>query len=367
MSVAVYAATGWTGRLVCRALQDARLPFSIVGRNADKLARLRAQLPCRPVIEQADAGDLPALTRAFSSHRVVVNCAAPAIDSGSTIIAACLAAGSHYVDVSGEESFVVQARNVHHHDARRRGLLVCPALAAKGALGDWGMRYAASLLPGRRRPDEVAVAYAHALHEYIQATTGSVISAAGQGFFRARHFDGSDRPLARRFAFPPPFGSGWGLLFPGAEDISIPRHLDVGRVESYLSVAPGSPVNEHWASLSLATLPWVPAISRMLVTPDGRRLLSTILPQSRRAGPEATFAAAIEAREGDAVVRLGIAATDAYAVTADIVAYGVERILADAHAKPGVCSPGEVLSERAALRALVERGAMTLVRTREQP
>jgi len=45
----------------------------------------------------------------------------------------------------------------------------------------------------------------------------------------------------------------------------------------------------------------------------------------------------------------------------------VERILAGAHTSVGVCSPGEVLSERAALRTLVDRGAMTLVRTRDQP
>lgn len=101
--VLCYGATGYTGRAVCqrlalRAAEDG-FTWAIAGRSASKLQRLAAELrTAKPFIAPAD--DLEALTRAFDGVKVVINCAGPYALCSSNVVAACVAAGANYVDVS---------------------------------------------------------------------------------------------------------------------------------------------------------------------------------------------------------------------------------------------------------------------------
>ena len=68
--------------------------------------------------------------------QVLINCVGPFVDFGEPVVRAAIAAGTHYVDTTGEQPFV-QAMLAHDTWAKDRGVAVVPALAFEIAIGDW--------------------------------------------------------------------------------------------------------------------------------------------------------------------------------------------------------------------------------------
>ena len=99
--VAVYGATGHTGRFVVREAQRRGLPVVAVGRSA---ARLDEMFPAEVVRRVALLGDPASLEQAFAGCAVVINCAGPFLDTAAPVARAALRAGSHYIDVTAEQA-----------------------------------------------------------------------------------------------------------------------------------------------------------------------------------------------------------------------------------------------------------------------
>ncbi|HTJ83357.1 MAG TPA: saccharopine dehydrogenase NADP-binding domain-containing protein [Polyangiaceae bacterium] len=357
MTIVVYGAAGWTGSLTARALDRAGLPIVLAGRDEAKLCEVSRRLPSSPPIRVASL-DPAELDRALAGATTVVHCAGPYREVGEPVMNAALRARCHYFDASGEYGFLRDAHARYDRDARARGLIFCPGFAAKGALGDWGATAAAHELD-HSALDEVAIAYAHGLREYLRPSAGSVLSAAGQDFLKQADDYDPDRSVARCFPFPPPFGRGWALLVPGAEDVSLPRHLPVSAVRSFLSLAPGSPVNELWARVCLAWLPVIPDISRLLERE--RAQLERALAEPRQEQERDGFMVSIEVTSRGRCVRMAIAARDAYAVTAAILAHGVGS-LGTGPRSAGVVPPSILCDARDALASLSRAGALRVSR-----
>src|SRR3984885_7421600 len=104
--VVVYGASGFSGRLVVEFLCEYRIPFLAVGRNRAKLEEVLKQVPG---IEAAEyeivvvRNSVEALADVFAGAKVVCNTVGPFIYSGPSVIEACLKAGCHYLDISGEQ------------------------------------------------------------------------------------------------------------------------------------------------------------------------------------------------------------------------------------------------------------------------
>ncbi len=113
--VALFGATGFTGGLTADYLAahaPAGLRWALVGRNRAKLeavaARLAAADPAAPVpaLLEADAADAAALTEVAEATEVVITTVGPYALYGAPLVAACAAAGTDYVDLTGEPEFV---------------------------------------------------------------------------------------------------------------------------------------------------------------------------------------------------------------------------------------------------------------------
>ncbi|GAB17085.1 hypothetical protein GOEFS_018_01170 [Gordonia effusa NBRC 100432] len=138
--VIVYGASGYTGRLVCEYLREYNIPFAAVGRSQEKLeASMKSNVPG---IETADyeivatEHSVEALTELFTGASVVCNMVGPFATYGHEVVQACLAAGVHYLDTTGEQDWLITLDERYGADFAAKGLLLSPGLAQMYTTGE---------------------------------------------------------------------------------------------------------------------------------------------------------------------------------------------------------------------------------------
>jgi short subunit dehydrogenase-like uncharacterized protein len=118
--VAVFGATGVTGRRVAGYLAEQGGRWTAVARDAGKLERVLSEDGVlAPETIVADVGDPGSLAAMASRARVVLNLCGPYTLHGEPVIEACVSNGAHYVDLTGEIPFVRQM--IDAYDARAAG------------------------------------------------------------------------------------------------------------------------------------------------------------------------------------------------------------------------------------------------------
>src|SRR5690349_2912149 len=123
--VVLFGATGFTGRRTADYLArnaPAKTRCALAGRNRDKLERARDDLarPDLPLL-QADAAEPAAVPPAAEAARVGITTVGPYVLHGEPLVAACAAAGTDYVDLTGDPEFVNSMFVRHHAPAQDTG------------------------------------------------------------------------------------------------------------------------------------------------------------------------------------------------------------------------------------------------------
>ena len=103
--IIVYGATGYTGRLVCAELHRKKLSFAVSGRDEKKLRAL-AEATGNPEVIVAPLDDAGALEKMAARGKCVLDCAGPFVRMGKPVQDAALAAGSHFLDITGELTYM---------------------------------------------------------------------------------------------------------------------------------------------------------------------------------------------------------------------------------------------------------------------
>ena len=96
----IYGANGYTGELVAREAVDRGLSPILAGRSADSVARLAGELGLEH--RAFGLGDPGALRHGLADCDLVLHCAGPFVDTSRPMVEACLATGTHYLDITGE-------------------------------------------------------------------------------------------------------------------------------------------------------------------------------------------------------------------------------------------------------------------------
>lgn len=141
--VVLYGASGFSGRLIAEFLREYNVPFVAAGRNQKKIQEVLSRVPG---IETADYeiaqvhGTVDELTKLFTGAKVVCNTVGPLIYYGPPVIEACLNAGCHYIDISGEQVWVRQVAENWGPKFAEKGLLVAPATAYMSSVSDIAVR-----------------------------------------------------------------------------------------------------------------------------------------------------------------------------------------------------------------------------------
>jgi NAD(P)-dependent dehydrogenase (short-subunit alcohol dehydrogenase family) len=132
-TVAVFGATGHTGRFIVSELLRRGIASIAVGRDATKLAE--CGFADRGIeVREASTDDAGSLDRAFAGAAAVVNCAGPFLDTAHAVASAALRGRKHYLDVTAEQPSARATFETFDELARNAGVVVIPAMGFYGGL-----------------------------------------------------------------------------------------------------------------------------------------------------------------------------------------------------------------------------------------
>lgn len=137
--VVIYGASGYTGKLTAWKLAERGIPFIAAGRNAQRLEAEMAKVPelaghdYRCVAVPHERGALEDL---FSGRKLVINVAGPFMQIGRPVVEACLAAGCHYFDTTGETDWMAMLKSEFGARFAARELALVPANSYMWAEGN---------------------------------------------------------------------------------------------------------------------------------------------------------------------------------------------------------------------------------------
>jgi short subunit dehydrogenase-like uncharacterized protein len=197
--IVVLGATGFTGELTAAYLAEhapAGLRWALAGRNQGKLEVVRARLAkidpdlTELPLLQADSSDPESLRALAASTRVVITTVGPYLEYGEPLVAACAAAGTDYVDLTGEPEFVDRMYLAHHDQAVATGARLVHACGFDSIPHDLGAWFTVQQL-GSSDPITVR----GVVRAAGQFSGGTFHSALGQ-FSRARQM--REAMVARR-------------------------------------------------------------------------------------------------------------------------------------------------------------------------
>lgn len=123
LSVVVYGATGFTGRLAAEYLAEhyANLQWGIAGRSEAKLSKLAQELSPDnpPEVIVADAADEEALRALCMRTKVVASTAGPFSRYSAKLVGLCAETGTSFTDITGEVPTFVRENVARYDDVAR--------------------------------------------------------------------------------------------------------------------------------------------------------------------------------------------------------------------------------------------------------
>jgi len=250
--VLIYGAYGYTGELVAREAVRRDLRPVLAGRRREPLERLASELGLEHRVFGLEDPDR--LAESVAGAGVVVHCAGPFELTTPPMARACVEAGVHYVDITGE-MMVFAALHRMDAAARERAVTLLPGAGFDIVPSDCLAAHLARRLPGARR---LALAF-HGIGRPSRGTAATMAMNLHRGgavrrdgrivpvplAWRVREMDLGEGPV-RCMSVP------WGDVFTahlstGIPDIEVymaapPRLILAARLSRWLRPVLGLPV-----------------------------------------------------------------------------------------------------------------------------
>jgi len=142
LDIIVYGATGFAGALVAAHLAahaPAGTRVALAGRSAERLEAVRTRLGVDWPLIVADATCEPDLATLAESAHVVITTVGPYARYGRPLAHACAAAGTDYVDLTGEVIFARASADENHELARSTGARIVHSCGFDSIPSDLGV------------------------------------------------------------------------------------------------------------------------------------------------------------------------------------------------------------------------------------
>ena len=145
--IVLWGATGAVGRRAAYHLAgrigESGLRWAIGGRNRDKLRAVGAALPPTDppaAVLVGDSHDPAFMDLLAARSRVIASTVGPFALYGSDLVAACVANGTHYCDLSGESQWMRAMIDAHQPRARQTGARILHACGHDSIPSDLGVQ-----------------------------------------------------------------------------------------------------------------------------------------------------------------------------------------------------------------------------------
>lgn len=229
----LYGANGYTGALIAeRAVAEGMRPV-LGGRNGREVGELAARLGLEHRV--FDLSDLETVVRNLEGMALVLHTAGPFSATSRPMLDACMQAGVHYLDITGEID-VFEACKARDAEARRKGVVVLPGVGFDVVPTDCLARALVEALPNAVRLELAFMALGSMsrgtmktmiehLGEGAQVRRGGKIRAIPAGsLVRELEFGGKPRTAV---------AIGWG-------DVSTAQHTTgIGDITTYMVLPAG--------------------------------------------------------------------------------------------------------------------------------
>ncbi|SNR45889.1 saccharopine dehydrogenase (NAD+, L-lysine forming) [Haloechinothrix alba] len=333
MAWMIYGASGHTGHLVTELAAARGLRPVLAGRSAQRLRPIADRFGLEYRVFDLAA---PAAIRAgLRGIDAVAHCAGPFSATARPMVDACLAAGAHYLDITGEID-VFEDVYARHAEAERAGVVLLPGAGFDVVPTDC----VAAVLAGRL-PQANYLDLAFSAHVALgPGTVKTVIEGAGDGG-RAR-VDGTLRHVAlghKRVTAAFPAGERVVTAIPWGDVSSAYRSTGIPNITTY-TVVPGGTVLPAFQRIG------APLLRRATV----QRAACSVADRVVRRGAELDSRGGSqvwgEARDpsGDRVA-MTLRGPNALPLTADSVVRSAERLAAGA-VPPGAHTPSTAFGAR---------------------
>jgi short subunit dehydrogenase-like uncharacterized protein len=336
--IAVYGATGFTGRLVAAELRRRGAEFVLAGRNPAKLEILAEELGGGVDTRTVRLEDQTNLRELLEPCAAVISCAGPFRLHGEPVLAAAVAAGTHYLDTTGEQPFMRTVFEAFGGRAERAGVALVTAMGFDYVPGDM----IASVTAGSEPVDEVVLAY---WVKGFGPTRGTALSALGiMAGGDVEWLEGDLVPASQRVGrgtwdFRGSIGRQRMVRYPAGEHITVPRHVTTRRVRTILSASTAVPVPDALAPLVMTPF-------QLLLRTPARRGLESLIPRlpegpSEESRRKSRFVISCEAVRQAGPTRGTVSGSDPYGLTARTTVEGALRCAAPGYDRSGALAPSQ--------------------------
>ena len=144
--IIVYGASGFTGRLVAEYMNrqyGRSVNWAMAGRSTEKLAQVRDEMGidgATPLVA-ANADNAEELAAMAAQTKVMITTVGPYQLYGSDLVAACAAAGTDYVDLSGEPGWMHEMIGAYDAAAKASGARIVHSCGFDSIPFDLGVYY----------------------------------------------------------------------------------------------------------------------------------------------------------------------------------------------------------------------------------
>lgn len=334
----IYGANGYTGELAAREAKARGLAPILAGRKREALLALGNELGL--TVRVFELSDPASVRRGLEGVTAVLHCAGPFVVTSRPMVLACLEAGCHYLDITGEIR-VFEGVFAQHAKAERAGVVLLPGVGFDVVPSDSLALRLSEALPGAT---SLNLAFASAGGSASRGTLKTMIESFPEAGAIRRDGKLMAVPLAwhvREIDFGGRLGRRTCVTIPWGDLSTAWRSTGIPNLRVYTGMPPSAVRRLRWANPLLPVAGWGP-IKRFLQRRVDRMAI----------GPSAEARATARTYlwgeiEGDGGRRLSatLETPEAYAFTAVSAIACARKILAG-EVKPGAWTAAQAFGSR---------------------
>lgn len=231
--ILIYGAYGYSGRLALLHAASLNIPIIAAGRDEEKTRAVAEEAGCEYRVFSID--NAAKVQRALKEASVLLNCAGPFWRTADTLARACIEAGTHYLDITGEYHVIESVAQLNDA-ARDAGVTLMPATGFDVVPTDCMAAHLKDLLPDAT---QLELAFHASLGSVSHGTAQTMVDSLGSNSVRRENGRLIEEPLAAKtMDVPFPDKSRRVMSIPWGDVASAYYTTKIPNIRTFTTVSP---------------------------------------------------------------------------------------------------------------------------------